>query len=314
MRVVWKVAIPLISGIAFFGATSVWYAYKSEADARKRAEDMRNTLAYAQRGDAAAQERLGGMYYYGYSVSQSYPKALRWYRAAADRGYVKAQYDVGYMYDTGKGVQQDFAEAHHWYEQAANRGDRQAECGLAAMYYDGRGVPQDYVKAALLYRRSADQGLPRAEYDLGYMYYHGQGLPQDRAEAKIWIRKAAMQGDEHAREAVGMTLSPLLIFLLAVQGLAGLALASRPLAVNLWEKNEGIRDRRDWLSVGAGVLFLIAAVMGWYGYTHNLIWHRIYGVTGFVLLKWSLDAIALVLIFLVFFQRKPSAGHARSRP
>jgi TPR repeat protein len=307
MRVFWKVSITVISGIVVLGAVAIWHAYKTKADARKLAEDVRITLAHAQRGDAEAENRLGGMYYYGQGVPQGYLEALRWYRAAADQGDAKAQYNVGYLYDTGKGVQQDVAKAYHWYEQAANKGDRQAECGLAAMYYDGRGVPQDYAKAAVLYRRSADQGLPRAQYDLGYMYYHGQGLPQDRVEARLWIRKAVNQGDEHAREALGMKLTPWLIFLLAVQGLGGFAIASRPLSFNMWEQNEGAHDSRDWMSIGTGVLILTTAGMSWYGYTHNLIWCWIYGVTGFALLKWSLNTIALVLLYIVFFHRKPSA-------
>jgi TPR repeat protein len=310
MRVFWKVAIPVISGIVVLGAVSLWHAYKTKADARKLAEDVRITLARAQRGDAEAEYRLGGMYYHGHGVPQSFLEALRWNSAAADQGYEKAQYDVGYLYDTGKGVQQDFAVAYHWYQQAANKGDRQAECGLAAMYYDGRGVPQDYAKAALLYRRAADQGLPRAQYDLGYMYDHGQGLPQDRAEARLWIRKAANQGDEHARAALGMKLTPSLIFLLTVQALGGFVLVSRPLAFNMWERSEGIRDSRDWLSMGTGAIFLVTAGLSWYGYTHNLIWCWIYGVTGFALLKWSLNAIALVLLYIVFFRRKPSAPEA----
>jgi hypothetical protein len=91
---------------------------------------------------------------------------------------------------------------------------------------------------------------------------------------------------------------------LAVQALAGFALAFRPLSLNRWEPNEGVRDSRDWLSIGTGALFLATAGLSWYGYTHNLIWCWIYGVTGFELFKWSLNAIALVLLFFVLFHKK----------
>jgi TPR repeat protein len=165
-------------------------------------------------------------------------------------------------------------------------------------------VPQDRAKAAILYRRSADQGLPRAEYDLGYMYYYGLGVPQDRAAARLWFRRAAEQCDERAKGLMGMKLNAWLIALLVIRAMAGIALAFRPLSLNMWEPNEGIPDHRDWLSVGTGSLFLFTSVLGWYGYTHNLIWCWVYGVTGFQLLKWCLDAFALVLLYFVFFPRK----------
>jgi TPR repeat protein len=308
MRVFWKVATPLVLAAVAFGAGVIWHAYSSKAAARKLNDEVQLTVVRAQRGDAEAEEKLGGMYYYGRGEMQSYVDAMRWYRAAADQGYAKAQFDVGYLYNTGKGVQQDFTEAYRWYGLAVNKNDDRAESGLATMYYHGRGVPQDYAKAALLYRRSADQGFAQAQYDLGSMYYHGLGVTQDRAISRYWIRKAAEQGYGRARENLGMKLTPWLIFILGVQAMAGFALASGPLSFNLWEPNEGIHNSRDWLSVGTGTLFLITAGLSWYGYTHNLIWCWIYGFTGFELLKWSLNALSLILAYVVLVHNKPTVG------
>jgi hypothetical protein len=104
---------------------------------------------------------------------------------------------------------------------------------------------------------------------------------------------------------LGLKLKSWLVLFLVIQAIAGAALAFHPLSLSMWEPNEGVHDYRDWLSVGTGALFLLNAGLSWYGYTHNLIWCWVYGVTGFQLLKWSLDTFALLLLYFVFFQTKP---------
>ncbi len=138
------------------------------------------------------------------------------------------------------------------------------------MYFSGRGVSQDRDKAALLYRRSAEQGVARAEYDLGYMYYYGKGIPQDRMEARLWFRRAAEHGDQRAKGLLGLKLNAWLVSILVIQAIAGIALAFRPLSLNMWEPNEGVHEYRDWLSIGTGALFLLTAALSWYGYTQQL--------------------------------------------
>lgn len=276
--------------------------------ARHRSEDMRTTRARALQGDPDAEQKLGSLYFYGIGATRDYAQALQWYRKAAGQGNAKAQYNLGYMYNTGTGVQQDLAEASRWYELAANGSDgragSEAECALAGMYYDGRGVPQDRAKAATLYRRSADQGLARAQYDLGYMLFYGQGVPRDRVEGNKWFRKAAEKGDERAKRLLGLKLKPWLALVLIFQGGVGFVLAFRPLSLNFWEPNQGIHGFHDWLSIGTGALLLLTAGLKFYGYTHNLIWCLIYGFTGFQLLTWFLQAIAMVLLYVVFFGKK----------
>lgn len=308
MKVLWRVLTAVTSIAVIGGAVFAWHSFRARAAARMLNDEVQLTLTRAQRGDANAEERLGGMYFYGRGEPQSNVEALQWYRAAANQGYARAQFDMGYLYDTGTGVQQDFKEAYRWYDLASNKGDAEAECALANMYYHGNGVPQDYAKAALLFRRSADQGFARAEYDLGSMYYYGRGVTQDRAVSRYWIRKAAEQGYERAKALLGIKLSPLLIFILGVQTIFGFVLASRPLSFNLWEPNEGIRGSHDLLSVATGLLFLGTAGLSWYGYTHNLIWCWIYGYTGFELFKWSLNGISLILAYIVLVHSQKSTA------
>jgi TPR repeat protein len=322
------------------GAAIFWWSYKENAEKAKLAQKVADSRSNAERGDAQAQHNLGNLYYHGEGITQDYGEAVRWYRVAAQQGYAKAEDALGYMYRYGHGVPQDNAEAVLWFRKAANQGDPGALVNLALSYYNGQGISQDYAQAASLYReaanqgsaegedglglmfyhgygvpqdyteaarwfgKAADQGMAAGQYDLGILYYYGRGVPQDRWEARRRFRQAAEQGDEHARTLLGMKLTPWLIFILAVQAMAGIALAFSPLSLNMWEQSEGIRSSRDWLSIGTGVLFLLVAGLSWYGYTHNLIWCLIYGFTGFEMLNWSLNAIALVLLYFVFFSKK----------
>jgi hypothetical protein len=97
-----------------------------------------------------------------------------------------------------------------------------------------------------------------------------------------------------------------LIVPLAIQTIAGIALAFRSISLNVWESNEGIDNRGDWLSFVTGVVFLTSAGLGWYGYSQNEVW--CWGLTGFRLLKSCLDAIGLMLLYFVFFRAKPTVS------
>src|SRR2546427_751393 len=105
-------------------------------------ESLSDLLARAQRGDAAAQYNLAGIYYLGKGVRQDYAEAVKWYRKAAEHGYAPAQSDLGRMYLDGHGVTQDYAEAAKWYRKAAERGWAPAQSMLGGMYLDGHGVTQ----------------------------------------------------------------------------------------------------------------------------------------------------------------------------
>lgn len=292
--------------LAFCASMIAWHTTRAKAR-------LRETHNLAEKGDPEAEFTLGNMYGAGRGVAKDYAAALHWYRAAAEKGDAKAEYGVGYMYDTGTGVQQDFSAAMNWYQKAADQNDRRAQCAVAAMYYDGRGVKRDWSTAASWYRRAAENGLPRAQYDLGYMYYYGQGLKQDRAAAKRWFLEALKNGDEDAREWLGYKLTTVRIVFLVFQTLFGMALAFAPWSFNIWEPSERPHDFRSFLSIVAGWACLIDAAMGWWGYTHHLLWSYAYGITGFILAKSILNIVVMVLILLFAF-RQNNASSKRKTP
>jgi len=63
-----------------------------------------------------------------------------------------------------------------------------------------------------------------------------------------------------------------LIVPLAIETLAGIVLAFRSVSLNLWEENEGVNNRSDWLALATGIVFLTGAGLGWYGYSQGVVW------------------------------------------
>ena len=68
----------------------------------------------AKQGYAAAQNRLGDMYRWGWGVTKDYKEAARWFRKAAKQGHDGAQWSLGELYRDGLGVVQDLVMAYVW--------------------------------------------------------------------------------------------------------------------------------------------------------------------------------------------------------
>ncbi len=80
------------------------------------------------------------MYALGKGVNRDADKAMEWFRIAAEKGDAEAQYRLGGMYDVGHINNQDPATAIKWYTLSANQHYRDAEYRLGVMYELGRGV------------------------------------------------------------------------------------------------------------------------------------------------------------------------------
>jgi hypothetical protein len=91
------------------------------ADAASRNKNANATalFAAAERGDPAAQTRVGFMYETGRGLPQDYMAAVYWYRRAADQGFPRGMHLLGLMYDKGQGVAEDYVTAHKWLNLAA---------------------------------------------------------------------------------------------------------------------------------------------------------------------------------------------------
>jgi uncharacterized protein len=79
--------------------------------------------------------------------------------ARAERGDIAAQARLGHLYETGQGVPQDYYEATKWYYRAATAGHSGAQFALAMLYNKGRGVRRDYVLSYMWLNLSAAQAV-----------------------------------------------------------------------------------------------------------------------------------------------------------
>lgn len=306
MRLLWKVAAP-VSGVALLCAAAItWHVHTAKTSELKQAEDVRIFRIRAEQGDLEDQARLGYMYFHGQGVPQDYAEAVNWYHKAADLGYAKAENGLALMYYQGKGTPQDYAEALRWYQRAADQGYASAQDSLGSMYFEGEGVPQNYTVALGWYRRAADQGYAAAQYNLGSMYYHGRGVPQDRTEAIRWYCKAAKRGDEYAKRALGVELTVFGKFALLAQIFAGIWLSLDFLSSSSLVGGKSLRNFRQRVITGTGVLGVFSAGLVWYGYAHNKIRGLSCGLDGFNLFRWLLYGLLFALLVYILRSVKRS--------
>ncbi len=71
-------------------------------------------LESAERGNSAAQFRIGMIYLQGNGVAQDYSEAAKWFREAAEQGNTSAQSMLGAIYATGLGVTKDHTRSYMW--------------------------------------------------------------------------------------------------------------------------------------------------------------------------------------------------------
>lgn len=134
-------------GNAWAGFAEGLAAYERGDGKTARAEFM----PLAKRGEADAQYYMGRLYYYEIKgVGKNYSVSAQWFRRAAIQGHAAAQYKLGGMYFTGRGVAPDDREAFKWWRLSGEQGHAETLNNLGAMFANGRGVPQSLVMAYAL--------------------------------------------------------------------------------------------------------------------------------------------------------------------
>lgn len=157
----------------------------------------------ANKGDAAAQNRIGYMYWSARGVKEDDAEALHWFRLSANQGNGDSQYTIGLAYSTGSGVVEDAVEAAKWYVLAADRGHATAQYALGNAFIAGTGVPVDDMSAKVMFKAAAVQGHSDAQYSIGFLYMTGWGgLPQDYIKARMWLQ-IALYSKNQARPGEG---------------------------------------------------------------------------------------------------------------
>lgn len=153
------------------------------------ANEIRQFIAHAERGDAAAQFALARRLESGDGVAEDVVQAAHWFRRAAEQGHVPAALRMAWLYNTGSGVPEDVDASFIWLQKAANGGSSLAQYRLAWMYINGDHVEKDTEVAKIWFQRSAEQNYSDAQNALGYLYQHTE-RGQDFYQAAYWYLTA----------------------------------------------------------------------------------------------------------------------------
>ena len=152
----------------------------------------------AVKGDAAACELLGSMYYNGEKVDQNYGKARMYLERAVENNSAsaKAFKVLGDIYFYGQGVDESDEEAGRYYKAAIDMGisnyDTLANYGMI-LYRDDR-----FEESAVFFEKSAElDSNPTTMYNAGLAYYGAE----DFENAVKWFEKAIDNGFARPKDA-----------------------------------------------------------------------------------------------------------------
>jgi hypothetical protein len=121
------------------------------ASEKSRRDDL---LARAERGDAAAQVKLGNAYLgrviqTGVKITPSTSEAVRWFEAAAKQNNMEALLELGRGYEYGYLGEADGEKAVQYFRRAAELGNTDAVIELIHLYVEGgKGLEKNFDEAA----------------------------------------------------------------------------------------------------------------------------------------------------------------------
>ncbi|XP_015450531.1 protein sel-1 homolog 3 [Pteropus alecto] len=150
----------------------------------------------ATRGNAAAQQRLAQMLFWGQQgVAKNPEAAIEWYaKGALETEDPALIYDYAIVLFKGQGVKKNRRLALELMKKAASKGLHQAVNGLGWYYHKFK---KNYAKAAKYWLKAEEMGNPDASYNLGVLYLDGifPGAPgRNQTLAGEYFHKAAQGG------------------------------------------------------------------------------------------------------------------------
>ncbi|XP_025146014.2 protein sel-1 homolog 3 isoform X2 [Bubalus bubalis] len=150
----------------------------------------------ATRGNAAAQQRLAQMLFWGQQgVTKNPEAAIEWYaKGALETEDPALIYDYAIVLFKGQGVKKNRRLALELMKKAASKGLHQAVNGLGWYYHKFK---KNYAKAAKYWLKAEEMGNPDASYNLGVLYLDGifPGVPgRNQTLAGEYFHKAAQGG------------------------------------------------------------------------------------------------------------------------
>jgi TPR repeat protein len=158
-----RIARVLVVAVALFGGAAA--AAETDVGAGDPAATLKALLPQAERGDAAAQLRVGQMLRDRQGVRwRDFEGAAAWFRRAAAAGNVEAQYALGRLYYEGFLVPRNTAEMRTMLKAAAWQGHARAQLTLGVIYeYGVDDIDHDYTAALMWYELAARHGVPELD-------------------------------------------------------------------------------------------------------------------------------------------------------
>ena len=123
--------------------------------------------------------------------------AIEWYQKAADQKLAAAQVKLGtiYYYGTG-GRAVNKSKAAELFQEAALQDHPYAAFHLGSQYQCGEGVSQNYCLAAKFLKIAAKH-YTEARCNIGELYLEGLGVPVDKMKALDWFNSARLASTEN---------------------------------------------------------------------------------------------------------------------
>ncbi|MFM0181318.1 tetratricopeptide repeat protein [Paraburkholderia aspalathi] len=135
-------------------------------------------LKAAQAGDALAQAKVAGYYYYGSGgVTKDYAAAASWMRKSAEQGNDRAQFSLSTMYAERVGVPKDKAKQIEWLEKAAWQYNRDALNALTRVG-DPHGVVQKVEANRDAFLRASNANVQAERLQQAVQQQNSQPAPQ----------------------------------------------------------------------------------------------------------------------------------------
>ncbi len=169
-------------------------------------DSIKNILALAKKGDAKAQNEVGGWYYRGRHVKQNYEEALQWWSKSAKQGNVSAIGNMGLCYQTGRGIAADSLTASKLYLRSIKGGNKEllnqhidlagkgnvfSNMLVASCWQNGIGVGKDVSKAITYLTNAANKNCIIAQRELALVLLNRKNAK----DAAIWFKKGMDNGD-----------------------------------------------------------------------------------------------------------------------
>jgi TPR repeat protein len=150
----------------------------------------------AERGDLAAQEKLGFLFAYGRDVPKDLEAAKRWLKEPADAGRPLALIHLAYLYGRPGGTQAEHEKAFELNLYAANQGYAIAQSNIGAYYYfGGGGVERGWEAAVRWLEPAAAQGYVPALNLLYSVFAEGHDIERDLDRALKYALRSAQLGN-----------------------------------------------------------------------------------------------------------------------